>query len=99
MPGVPQLLDRNPSPEDTLMRQELRRDLQKGIESLTDRERGVLVDRFGAAEMSLEDSRKGLDVTRERCRQIEARALRKLKHPSNSRHLVAHDVVPKYGGK
>ncbi len=60
------------------------------LESLTDREAKVLQMRFGIGmntDHTLEEVGKQFDVTRERIRQIEAKALRKLKHPSRSEHL------------
>ena len=60
------------------------------LESLTDRERKVLQLRFGLDDgrsRTLEEVGKEFHVTRERIRQIEAKALRKLRHPSRSRKL------------
>ena len=61
-----------------------------GFEMLTDREREVLELRFGlkdGKDHTLEEVSRYFDVTRERIRQIEAKALRKLRHPSRSRQL------------
>ena len=58
--------------------------------TLTDRERKVLRLRFGlddGRQRTLEEVGKEFDVTRERIRQIEAKALRKLRHPSRSKKL------------
>ena len=60
------------------------------LDSLTDREAKVLQMRFGIGmntDHTLEEVGKQFDVTRERIRQIEAKALRKLRHPSRSEHL------------
>ena len=60
------------------------------LESLTTRESRVLQMRFGIdmnTDHTLEEVGKQFDVTRERIRQIEAKALRKLRHPSRSDHL------------
>ncbi len=60
------------------------------LRSLTDREAKVLQMRFGiglSTDHTLEEVGKRFDVTRERIRQIEAKALRKLRHPSRSEHL------------
>ena len=60
------------------------------LDSLSPREAKVLRMRFGIemqSDHTLEEVGKQFDVTRERIRQIEAKALRKLKHPSRSRKL------------
>jgi RNA polymerase primary sigma factor len=60
------------------------------LETLTQREAKVLRMRFGIGmntDHTLEEVGKQFDVTRERIRQIEAKALRKLRHPSRSEHL------------
>ena len=60
------------------------------LQSLTDREAKVLRLRFGLEDgrpRTLEEVGKEFDVTRERIRQIEAKALRKLRHPSRSKKL------------
>ena len=60
------------------------------LDSLTPREAKVLQMRFGIGmntDHTLEEVGKQFDVTRERIRQIEAKALRKLRHPSRSEHL------------
>jgi len=62
------------------------------LDSLTPREAKVLQMRFGIGmntDHTLEEVGKQFDVTRERIRQIEAKALRKLRHPSRSEHLRA----------
>jgi RNA polymerase primary sigma factor len=78
------------SPIDVASREMLRKQIQHALASLTDRERDVLELRFGlrdGKEYTLEEISKFFDVTRERVRQIEAKALRKLRHPSKSREL------------
>ena len=60
------------------------------LESLTDRERQVVELRFGLRDgraRTLEEVGREFNVTRERIRQIEAKALRKLRHPSRSKRL------------
>jgi RNA polymerase primary sigma factor len=68
----------------------LRETTQEVLEGLTAREAKVLRMRFGIdmnTDHTLEEVGKQFDVTRERIRQIEAKALRKLRHPSRSEHL------------
>ena len=68
----------------------LKKELDDVLETLTDREERVLRLRFGLEDgrtRTLEEVGKEFDVTRERIRQIEAKALRKLRHPSRSRRL------------
>lgn len=72
------------SPEDTLMREALRRDLQQLLADLTSRERDVIQMRFGLGDghpYSLAEIGRALDLSRERVRQIEAKALQKLRQP------------------
>jgi RNA polymerase primary sigma factor len=69
----------------------LRTEVENVLDSLTPRERRVLQLRFGlidAREQTLEEVGKRFGVSRERIRQIEARALRKLRHPSRSKRLT-----------
>jgi RNA polymerase primary sigma factor len=78
------------SPLDSASRQMLREQIQDALTLLTDREREVLELRFGlkdGRDHTLEEVSAFFDVTRERIRQIEAKALRKLRHPSRSRQL------------
>ena len=68
----------------------LREQLSEVLDTLTPRERKVLELRFGMDDgrcRTLEEVGKEFDVTRERIRQIEAKALRKLRHPSRSKKL------------
>ena len=68
----------------------LKEQLEEAMLALTDREKEVLIMRFGLNEaqpLTLEQVGKYFNVTRERIRQIEAKALRKLKHPSRSKKL------------
>jgi len=79
-----------PSPMDSAARQMLREQVQSALTSLSEREREVLELRFGLVDgrdHTLEEVSRYFDVTRERIRQIEAKALRKLRHPSRSRQL------------
>ena len=77
-------------PEDNASYQMLRTELEDVLETLTDREENVLRLRFGLDDgrnRTLEEVGKVFGVTRERIRQIEAKALRKLRHPSRSKQL------------
>ena len=77
-------------PADAASRELLKLQLNKVLSELTDRERRVVLLRFGLEDgraRTLEEVGKEFDVTRERIRQIEAKALRKLRHPSRSRKL------------
>jgi RNA polymerase primary sigma factor len=68
----------------------LREQLASVLATLTPREQKVLILRYGLEDgkpRTLEDVGKVFNVTRERIRQIEAKALRKLRHPSRSRRL------------
>ncbi len=72
------------TPEDTLMRESLRRDLQQLLADLTTRERDVIQMRFGLGDgkpYSLAEIGRALELSRERVRQIEAKALQKLRQP------------------
>jgi RNA polymerase primary sigma factor len=78
------------SPMDAAARQMLREQVQSALTSLSEREREVLELRFGlkdGKDHTLEEVSRYFNVTRERIRQIEAKALRKLRHPSRSRQL------------
>lgn len=79
-----------PSPMDVAAREMLREQVQHVLASLSEREREVLELRFGlkdGKEHTLEEVSRYFDVTRERIRQIEAKALRKMRHPARSREL------------
>ena len=77
-------------PLDMASREMLREQVQHALASLTERERQVLELRFGLVDgkdHTLEEVSRYFNVTRERIRQIEAKALRKLRHPTRSRYL------------
>ncbi|TSC90256.1 MAG: RNA polymerase primary sigma factor [Microgenomates group bacterium Gr01-1014_5] len=79
-----------PSPVDQASRELLKESLEEVFATLSDREAKVLRLRFGLngnKPMTLEEVGKEFGVTRERIRQIEAKALRKLKHPSRRKKL------------
>jgi RNA polymerase primary sigma factor len=78
------------SPVDAATSEGLREATREVLANLTEREAKVLKMRFGIdmpTDHTLEEVGKQFDVTRERIRQIEAKALRKLRHPSRSEHL------------
>ena len=80
----------SPSPVDTASKQLLKDHLDEVLDTLSEREAKVLELRFGldgGQPRTLEEVGKVFGVTRERIRQIEAKALRKLKHPSRRRKL------------
>ena len=82
--------DNVPVPADAAAFTLLKEQLEEVLSTLTDREQKVLTLRFGLEDgraRTLEQVRKEFNVTRERIRQIEAKALRKLRHPSRSRKL------------
>jgi len=79
-----------PGPADETSRQLLREQMKDILDSLSPRERHVLRLRFGLDDgqsLTLEEVGQKFGVTRERVRQIEAKALRKLRHPTRSRKL------------
>jgi len=79
-----------PGPMDAASRQLLREQMRDVLDSLSERERRVLELRFGLVDghsRTLEEVGEEFGVTRERIRQIEAKALRKLRHPIRSRKL------------
>jgi RNA polymerase primary sigma factor len=77
-------------PMDAAAREMLRESVKNALAVLSDREREVLELRFGLVDgkdHTLEEVGQHFNVTRERIRQIESKALRKLRHPTRSRHL------------
>ena len=82
--------DDTPSPAEATSANILREELERQLRTLTPREQTVIKLRFGLYDgrtRTLEEVGKEFDITRERIRQIEAKALRKLRHPSRARHL------------
>uniref|UniRef100_UPI000E5A6884 sigma-70 family RNA polymerase sigma factor n=1 Tax=Caldimonas tepidiphila TaxID=2315841 RepID=UPI000E5A6884 len=80
----------NVSPHEAALQAGLREAIKEILDSLTPREAKVLRMRYGidmSGDHTLEEVGKQFDVTRERIRQIEAKALRKIKHPSRSDKL------------
>ena len=82
-----------PAPSDAASHQLLREQVRSALEALTEREREVLEMRFGlkdGQDHTLEEVGQHFRVTRERIRQIEAKALRKLRHPTRRRRLKGY---------
>lgn len=82
--------EHTPSPSDMIERELLRQEVRRILRNLNPRERQVIELRFGLVDdhdYTLEEVGKRLKVTRERVRQIEERAIRKLRHPQMSRVL------------
>ncbi|MFA5157069.1 MAG: RNA polymerase sigma factor RpoD [Candidatus Omnitrophota bacterium] len=80
------------SPANATVRSMLKDEMGSALDTLTDRERKILVLRFGVTDgcpRTLEEVGNVFKVTRERVRQIEAKALKKLRHPTRSRRLRA----------
>jgi len=78
------------SPEDMVIRESLRQDLLQMVGDLSDRERDVISLRFGLTTdhpYSLAEIGRALDLSRERVRQIESKALQKLRLPKRRNHL------------
>ena len=85
--------DETPAPADAASANILRQVLEKQLNTLTPREEHVIKLRFGLYDgrcRTLEEVGKEFDITRERIRQIEAKALRKLRHPSRKRYLTGY---------
>jgi len=85
--------DQAPSPDDAASNAMLKEQLDEVLATLTDREARVMRMRYGlenGKQQTLEDVGRALGVTRERIRQIEAKALRKLKHYSRSKKLQGY---------
>ncbi len=83
-------------PEDAASYSILKDQITKLLDTLTDREQRVLILRFGLKDgrsRTLEEVGKEFNVTRERIRQIEAKALRKLRHPSRAKMLKGYELI------
>ncbi|MFN3598463.1 MAG: RNA polymerase sigma factor RpoD [Aquificaceae bacterium] len=79
-----------PSPEDQVSRKLLREQLIKVLNTLGEKEREILMYRYGLVdgiEYTLEQIGKMFNVTRERIRQLETKAIRKLRHPARAKYL------------
>jgi RNA polymerase primary sigma factor len=83
-------------PEDAASYSILKDQITRLLDTLTDREQKVLILRFGLKDgrsRTLEEVGKEFNVTRERIRQIEAKALRKLRHPSRAKMLKGFELI------
>lgn len=83
-------------PEEAATYAILKDQISKLLDTLTEREQRVLILRFGLEDgrsRTLEEVGKEFNVTRERIRQIEAKALRKLRHPSRAKLLKGYEVL------
>ena len=87
---VHDLADEGPSPEDGLIASDIATAVRNALLTLTPREERVIRKRFGigVTDMTLEEVGQEFSVTRDRIRQIEAKALRKLHHPRLAKNLV-----------
>jgi len=89
------------SPAEAVININLKEQTESVLKTLTPREEKVIKMRFGlddGSEHTLEEVGQSFAVTRERIRQIEAKALRKLRHPSRSRKLREF-LVPQFGSE
>ena len=88
---IESMIDSSSTPEEILIQESARKALDNVLETLTPREANVIRQRFGlnetSEELTLEEIGTKLDVTRERIRQIEAKALNKLRLPSRTEKL------------
>ena len=79
------------SPSDAILKDDLKVQIEGVLEQLNEREKAVIKMRFGImddeSDRTLEEIGKELNVTRERVRQIESSAIKKLKHPKVGRKL------------
>ena len=85
--------DAPPTPEDLLLAREGQLALFRALDTLTARERKVLGERY-FRDLRQEEMGKSWEVTKERIRQIEAKALRKLRHPSQAKNLERYTGAP-----
>jgi RNA polymerase primary sigma factor len=83
----------SPAPDDQLMTESLRKEIERSLRTLTHREADVIRLYFGLNgehPMTLEEIGERFDLTRERVRQIKEKAIRRLKHTSRSRILKGY---------
>lgn len=84
------------NPEEATARRLLREQIEKIINTLSDKEREVIMYRFGLVdgiEYTLEQVGAMFNLTRERIRQIESKAIRKIRHPSRAKYLKDFEII------
>jgi RNA polymerase sigma factor RpoD, C-terminal domain/RNA polymerase sigma factor, sigma-70 family len=84
------------NPEEATARRLLREQIEKIINTLSDKEREVIMYRFGLVdgiEHTLEQVGAMFNLTRERIRQIESKAIRKIRHPSRAKYLKDFEII------
>jgi len=85
--------DEQPSPDETLMKQSLKSDIERSLSTLSEREAEVIRLYFGINteySATLEEIGEMLNLTRERVRQIKEKALHRLRHSSRSKNLQVY---------
>lgn len=104
------IASRSPTPADDAEVDSLRYEIREALEGLTDRERDVIVARFGLDNvrppLSVDETARTLGMSRDRCRTIQARALNKLRHPNRNYRLKdyvgdhdVHEVQEEFGSE
>ena len=87
--------DAQPAPDNTLMDLSLKTEIENALSTLTEREAQVIRLSFGLNQEhahTLEEIGEKFNLTRERVRQIESKAIRKMRHPSRSRSLLDYTI-------
>ena len=85
--------DQHPQPDQTLMTESLKTEIERALSTLTEREAEVIKLYFGLNKehsLTLEEIGERFNLTRERVRQIKEKAIRRLRHASRSKNLKAY---------